>query len=156
MQAAVGPALFQDAVQPALVLVEERGDRVLHRLREGLVLRGEHAAQAHLAVAQHPQVQARVGVQLRARSAVRGVEARESFHETAGVTGDERLAEGGLAGEVVVQGGLGDLQLGSDVGVAEAVEPADLDQPLGHVQDPHGRARIIGPAPSNHKALRSP
>jgi len=35
-----------------------------------------------------------------------------------------------------VQGRLGDLQLGSDVGVAEAVEPAGLYQPLGSIKDP--------------------
>ena len=71
-------------------------------------------------------------------------------HETAGVTGDERFTEGGLTGEVVVQGSFSDLQLGGDVGVAEAVEPADLDQPLGHVQDPRGRAGIIAHAPDSH------
>jgi hypothetical protein len=67
------------------------------------------------------------------------------------VTGDERLAEVGLPGEVVMQGSFGDLQLGCDVGVAEAIEAADLDQPLGYVQDPRGRPGLIAYAPASHQ-----
>ncbi len=71
LQAALGAALLKDVLQPALVLVEEPDHRVSHRLWKGLVLGCGHAAQAHLAVAQHLQVQVHVGGQLAARAGSR-------------------------------------------------------------------------------------
>ena len=64
--------------------------------------------------------------------------------EALGVARDQRLAELGLAGEVVVEAGLGDRQLGGDVGVAEAVEAAHLDEPFGDVEDAR---RAVSPSP---------
>jgi len=87
-------------------------------------------------VAQHLEVQRCVAVELGGCRHVGGVEGGQRPGEARGVAGDERFPELGLAGDVVVQGRLGDLQLGSDVGVAEAVEPAGLYQPLGSIKDP--------------------
>ena len=50
----------------------------------------------------------------------------ERLREALGVASYERLAQLGLAGEVVVEAGLGEGELGGYVCVAEAVEAADL------------------------------
>ena len=49
---------------------------------------------------------------------------------------DQRLAELGLAGEVVVEARLRDVEFLRNVRVAEPVEAADLHEPLGDVEDP--------------------
>src|SRR5665213_2140863 len=50
------------------------------------------------------------------------------------------MSELTLAAEVVVQARLGDLELLGDVGVADAVEATNLDEPLGDVECPICRA----------------
>ncbi len=112
-------------------------------LGEGLVLGGEHAAQAHPFFAQHLGVQARVRVELGGGGRDVGVDRCERVRETLRVASDERLAQLGLAGEVVVEAGLGEGQLGGHVRVAEAVEAADLDESFGGIED--ARARVCGP-----------
>ena len=86
-------------------------------------------------VAEHAEVQVRVAAQLAGCRGRGGIERRQRLAEPVGVAADERLAEVGLAGEVIVQRGLGDPEFGGDVGVAEPVEPAYLREALRDVQD---------------------
>jgi hypothetical protein len=59
-QGVFGPALRENGLQPALVVIEEPDHLVAHRVGERLVLRGQHAAQAHSPAAQYLQVLAGV------------------------------------------------------------------------------------------------
>ena len=68
---------------------------------------------------------------------------------------DQCLAQLRLAGEVVVECGLGHAQLGGDVGVAHAIETALLHQPLGDVEHAFcgvGNGALAG----FHKSLSCP
>jgi hypothetical protein len=60
-----------------------------------------------------------------------------------------------LAGEVVVEAGLAELQLGGDVGVAEAVEAAALHEPLGDVEDPRRGIGIASLSCPRHRHILS-
>ena len=85
---------------------------------------------------QHLKVQPRIAFELGWRVRDAGLDGRQRLGEARRIACEERLAEFRLARKMVVQGRFGDLQLGGDVGVAEAVEPADLDQSLGDIEDP--------------------
>ena len=64
------------------------------------------------------------------------VDLLECCGEPLPVTRDQRLGQRGLGREVMVDTRLRDRQLGTDVGVGEAVVPANLHQRLSAVQDP--------------------
>ena len=103
-----------------------------------LVLGGEHPAQAHaLGRAARPRRSRRRRRAWRGRRPPASI-SLERRGEALRVALDQRLAELGLPGEVVVQAGLGDAELVRDVGVAEAVEAARLHEPLGDVEDRGG------------------
>ncbi len=56
---------------------------------------------------------------------------------------DQGTAELRLPRKVVVQAGLRDVQLRSDVGITEPVEATQLYQPLRDIQDARGRIRAV-------------
>ena len=68
--------------------------------------------------------------------------AASAAHEACRIAGEERLAQFGLPCEVVVERGLGDVKLGCDVGIAEGVESAALDKPLGDIEYLRGSVAI--------------
>jgi hypothetical protein len=109
---------------------------VAHRLGQRVVLGGEHPAQTHPLAGEHPDVQLGVGGQPLESRAATGFDGGERVGESSGVAGNQGRPEFCLAGEMVVQGRLGDAQLGRDVRVGETVEPAGLYEPLGDVPGP--------------------
>src|SRR4249919_1740741 len=113
---------IEHAHQPGLVDIEIFNDRFLHRRRECVIPSCQHPAQAHPAFTQHICVNLRVRLELGYRIALAPVDDIRCFCETARVALDERPAKIGFSWIVVMQAGFGDLQLGCDVGVAEAVE----------------------------------
>jgi hypothetical protein len=129
--------------QPRLLIVEEVHDRRTHRLWEGLVLGREHPAQAHPLALKDVAVELRVGAELGAGIDGAPFDLVERRGEARRVALDQRLPELGLACEVVVQARLRDPELLGHVGVAEPVEPAELHQPFGHVED-LGRGPALG------------
>src|SRR5215510_14510311 len=144
LQRAAPTALLEDRDEPALVLVEEMAHLVLHRLRQRGVLGGEHAAQAHPVVAQHIRVDLRVPRQLLRGVAGGAIDLAERREERTLIPRDEAGPELRLRGKVIVEACFRDLERPGDVRVAEAVEPARLDEALGHVQDPLGGAAVGG------------
>ena len=72
-----------------------------------------------------------------------GTDSGQVLREARRVTRDERRPELSLAREMVVHRGCGDAQLPGDVRVAERVEPADLDQHFGDVEDVRGGAGLV-------------
>src|SRR5919108_5647631 len=140
---AVRLAFLEDGGEPALVVVEEADHLLAHRFGQRLVIGRQHAAQAHALLVQDIRVDAGVCIELGRRVAAGGVDPLECGGEAGGVALGERPAELRLAGKVVVQAGFGDAQLGGDVGVAEAVEPATLDEPLRAVEDSRGGVRVV-------------
>jgi hypothetical protein len=128
------------------VSFSSKNHRVLHRLGERSVLRGKHAAQAHPLALEDVRVELRVGIELGRRVDRTGPDLCQGALETIRVSLDERLPELRLAREVIVQTRLGDLELGRDVRVAEAVESADLYEAFGGIQDP-GRRVLASPLP---------
>jgi len=111
-------------------------DGVAHRFRQRVVVGREHAAEAHALVSQDVGVDAGVGGEPGWGVAAACVDLLERFGEAGGVAADQRFAELGLSGKVVVEAGLGEAELGGDVGIAEAVEAAALHEPFGAVEDP--------------------
>ena len=75
----------------------------------------------------------------------------EGCAEAGRVTLDERLAELGLALEVVMEGGPGDVELCGHVPVTEAVVAADLQHPFGHVEYPTRRPGTVRGALLRHR-----
>ena len=86
-------------------------------------------------LAEHLGVEAGVTAQLLARVGGGNVDPLQRVPELRAVPGNESRSQRGLGGEMVVQAGLGDVQLGGDVGVAEPVEALGLHQALRHVED---------------------
>src|ERR671923_1320132 len=150
---AVRLAFLEDGGEPALVVVEEADHLLAHRFGQRLVIGRQHAAQAHALLVQDIRVDAGVCVELGRRVATGGVDSLECGGEAGGVALDERPAELRLAGKVVVQAGFGDAQLSGDVGVAEALEAAALDEPLRAVEDPRGSVRVVSLALGWHEVL---
>ncbi len=150
MHGSLAPACLEDRGQPALVAVEEFDDRLAHRLWQGPVLGGEHAAEAHALLSQHVEIERDVALEPGRVVGARGVHGVESDGESCGVSGDEGGAQVGLAGKVVVQGRPGHTQLGGDVGVAEPVEAPVLDEPFTGVEDQSGGGRFVPKASVGH------
>jgi hypothetical protein len=93
----------------------------LHRLRQGRVLGGEHAAQAHPLVAQDGLVERGVALQLLTRLAGLTVDCVESLNETSPVALDQRAPENCLRPEVVVKACFGDAELCGNIRMAESL-----------------------------------
>ena len=138
------PSLEQPA-EPRLVVVEEAQELRLHRLGERAVLGGEHAAQAHPIVLEDTEIEGGIGPELAQGVDGLAVDTGQLGDEADRVALDERGAELGLAGEVIVEGRRRDPELGRDIGIAEPVEPPGLHQALGDVEDPRGGVAVSSP-----------
>ena len=144
--------LVEHPLEPCLVEVEEPDHCVLHGGRQRLVLGGQHAAQAHPLLTQHVEVDSGVRRDLRRCVARSVVDLVERGLESGRVPVDQRPAKLCLAGEVVVEGRLGNAEFGSDIGVADAVETTYLHQSLGDVE--RSLCRVgNGALASFHKSL---
>ena len=129
--------------QPDLVVVEEPHDPLAHRLGKGRIVGGEHPAQAHPIVSEYLRVQLCVRAELLRRVDPAGVDGHERVREPGRVPFDQRFTELRLAGVVVVERCLRDVELFGDVRVTESVEAAFLHQTLGHIED-LGRGIHVG------------
>ena len=134
-------ALIEQAREPYLVGRKEHLQRLLHRCRQRPVFRRGHAAQAHAVLGQHIRVQLHVRAQARGCACRGRVDLVQRARKGRRVTLDEPASQFRLGGEVIVQRGLGEPDLGGDVGVAEAVEAARLHEVLGDVENTLGRIR---------------
>jgi hypothetical protein len=128
-------AVFEHVGQPDLVVVEEPHDPLAHRLGQGRVVGGEHPAQAHPIVSENRRVQLGVRAELLRRVDPASVDGHEGVREPHRVPFDQCFPELRLAGVVVVERRLRDVELFGDVRVTESVEAAFLHQTLGHIED---------------------
>jgi probable blue pigment (indigoidine) exporter len=145
----------EDGGKPRLVVVEEPRHGRAHRRGEGLVLGREDPAEAHALALQHPAIERDVRLEPCDRRQLARVDLVERGGEALDVARDQRLAERGLAREVVVQARLRDGELERDVRVAEAVEAAGLHEPLGHLEDARRRVRLMPRSRGRHPRILS-
>ena len=141
-QGAVAASEPDDVGEPPDVGGEERLDRGPQRRLERALLGGEHGAEAQPLALEHVDVRARRRHRAgrprwaAGRRSRRGAATNSAVYRASTARPEIRLGR-----EVVVQGGLREPELGRDVGVAHAVEPAGLDEPCARSRI---RVRVSG------------
>ena len=151
---------FEDPGKPGFVRIKELDDGLLHGLGERVVPGRKHSAQTHPALAEDVGVDRCVRADLCDGIRLVLVNGLQGRGESLRISLDQGTAELRLSREVVMQAGLGDMQLGRNVGVAEPVESTQLHQPLGDIEDAGGRISVVnllvsrdsefGSVPSRH------
>jgi hypothetical protein len=138
-------AILKHSGEPALVCVEEQCQPYLHRLRKRRVLRRKHSAQTHPFIAQHGIVKIDIMLQLFVRLLDVLVNLTERSSKKNVVALDQCAPEFRFGRKMIMEACLCNAQPGCNIGIAEAVIPLCLCEPLGHIENGRsGRCRWCG------------